>query len=194
MGRITSESPLRRFADHVNAYTSRNLTYQSDILKAFNGIQTALAASMGNTEMIPGLPVAALDWALFWNGVPYGTLRRRHGFPSWSWAGWCGIVIMAQDHFSEFDQKWLRERTWHQWHLGRLVEETAGRYVADGPDGRVANQVETMVGGVVEGRFEFVRLQDKETSSSTPCRDPGKSKLPQTALKTDSQYSPRRCQ
>ncbi|KAI3317126.1 HET-domain-containing protein [Xylariaceae sp. AK1471] len=146
MGKTTSEWPLRRFANHVNAYTSRNLTYQSDTLRAFNGIQTALAASMGNTEMLFGLPVAALDWALLWRGAPNSTLKRRRGFPSWSWAGWCGSIIMAQDHFSEFDQKWLRERTWHQWHLGRLVEDFVG------------------------AMFEFVRLQDKESNSSTPDR------------------------
>ncbi|KAI8625947.1 HET-domain-containing protein [Xylariaceae sp. FL1651] len=163
MGKTASEWPLRRFADHVYTYTSRNLTYQSDILRAFNGIQTALTASMGNTEMISGLPIAALDWALLWNGVPHGTLRRRHGFPSWSWAGWCGSIVMALDHFSEFDQKWLRERTWHQWHLGRLVEKT-------------------------EGIFEFARLQDKEDISSTPSREP----TPDSASDaTDDTFMPR---
>ncbi|KAM7218352.1 heterokaryon incompatibility domain containing protein [Rhypophila decipiens] len=115
LGRTQSDSPLGRYGDHVRAFASRNLTYQSDVLNAFSGIERALARNMGNTKVWFGLPGAAFDWALLWRPPPGRSLDRRSGFPSWSWAGWVGDVNMAPTHWSDFDQRWLRQRTWISW-------------------------------------------------------------------------------
>ena len=76
----TSEWPLRRYLDHVYAYSSRQLTYQSDGLNAFSGISSAISSSMERSAMFFGMPVAVFDWALLWTGN--GSLERS-GFPTW---------------------------------------------------------------------------------------------------------------
>jgi hypothetical protein len=117
LGRTQSEWPLRRFSQHVLAYTSRTMSYQDEIERAFKGIMNALAPTMANTTIFFGLPSLAFDWALLWSGPPDNFLSRREGFPSWSWMGYQGHIHMAMDHWSEFDQRWLRTRTWVDWHV-----------------------------------------------------------------------------
>ena len=41
-----------------------------------------------------GLPLATLDLDVLWQ--PSHFLQRRRGFPSWSWAGWKGSILMAR--------------------------------------------------------------------------------------------------
>ncbi|KAK3689764.1 heterokaryon incompatibility protein-domain-containing protein [Podospora appendiculata] len=97
--RTVDGPPLRKFADHVAAYTSRTLSYQDDIMDAFRGL---LAYSPFCTYFaIPIAPVdqpCALDSPELFNiGFARGLAwtpqlntrpSRRPGFPSWSWAGW----------------------------------------------------------------------------------------------------------
>jgi len=124
LGRTQSEWPLARYGDHVRAFASRNLTYQSDVLNAFSGMERALAKDMGNTKVWFGLPGAAFDWALLWSPPPGRSLERRDGFPSWSWAGWIGDINMALSHRSAFDEKWLRQRTWISWFVKASGDNT----------------------------------------------------------------------
>jgi hypothetical protein len=83
-------------------YTSRQLSYQGDLLLAFSGIQTRFMISSGG-DFICGLPEVVFDQALLW--VPKGKriLDRRTDpvslsssisiqAPSWSWTGWHGPV------------------------------------------------------------------------------------------------------
>ncbi|KAK3343477.1 heterokaryon incompatibility protein-domain-containing protein [Lasiosphaeria hispida] len=125
LGKTSSEWPWGRYADHVRAFASRDLTYPSDVLYAFSGIEKALARSMDGTKMWYALPAAAFDWAILWSAPPGGRLQRRQGFPSWSWTGWAGDINMAMNTWSELDQKWLRERTWVEWH----VTNASGEYL-----------------------------------------------------------------
>ena len=101
----------------VELYTTRNLTKQSDILRAFSGMLSNVGEefnSLGVSSFnASGLPVATLELALLW--TPAGTLAVRHAdqavnpsspalptghppdepqldFPTWSWAGWIGSV------------------------------------------------------------------------------------------------------
>jgi hypothetical protein len=53
-----------RFCDVIKQYSSRQLSYESDYQFAFAGIQSALAASMGNTRIWFGIPASAFDWAI----------------------------------------------------------------------------------------------------------------------------------
>ena len=80
----------------VETYTSRHLSYPSDVLNAFKGIESVLRPFF-RSDFIFGLPRSEVDSQLLWQ--PTGSLRRRRDpktahalFPSWSWAGWVGEV------------------------------------------------------------------------------------------------------
>lgn len=87
------------YRDLVVAYTRRQLSYDSDILRAFGGISAFLEAKMLSGCMILGLPTHDLALALTW--VSVGPTARRPVctavktpdtliLPSWAWAGWTG--------------------------------------------------------------------------------------------------------
>jgi hypothetical protein len=80
----------------LSTYTSRQVTYSSDMLKAFEGVRGVLSEAM-QTDFWQGIPENILSLALCWQLS--GRFRRRETeldgetpssmlFPSWSWAGW----------------------------------------------------------------------------------------------------------
>jgi hypothetical protein len=91
-------------------FTSRDLSWDSDALNAFAGIMRHLQTSKYPIKQVLGIPyllpsispngvthldciVAALCWRHIeccWSGR--GTVKRRHEFPSWTWAGWAGAI------------------------------------------------------------------------------------------------------
>ena len=80
----------------VEAYTSRHLTFPSDILNAFKAIEARLHP-LFRSDFVFGLPRSELDSQLLWQ--PEGPIQRRRDpktnltiSPSWSWAGWVGEV------------------------------------------------------------------------------------------------------
>ena len=80
----------------VADYTSRNLTYPSDILRAFEGVASRFRP-LFRSDFLFGLPRSELDSQILWQ--PQGPMTRRRDpesglpiFPSWSWAGWVGEV------------------------------------------------------------------------------------------------------
>ncbi|CAO2655398.1 Nn.00g104620.m01.CDS01 [Neocucurbitaria sp. VM-36] len=89
----------------VETYSQRNLTFKSDILKAFAGMFAVLEEHFQGT-VVHGLPAAVISHALLWS--PGARLPRRNTssstnlslptdhpdplFPSWSWVGWDGPV------------------------------------------------------------------------------------------------------
>lgn len=117
LGRMLDPFPLRRYQQCVTAYTSRNMQHDTDALRAFTGIQKALAWSMNQCRFWNGLPASAFDWAILWTGARDLSLNRREGFPSHSWLGWKGHIVPAQGHYGEFDYKWLVSRTWIKWYV-----------------------------------------------------------------------------
>ncbi|KAI0502940.1 HET-domain-containing protein [Xylaria bambusicola] len=89
-GFIDDTAKFDDFVRHLESYTAKSLTHQSDILDAFLGILTELYE--GDLS-IYGLPEADFDQALLW----YCKIRRRPtvvalGFPSWSWTSVIGTV------------------------------------------------------------------------------------------------------
>lgn len=75
----------------VQTYTSRHLTFQSDILNAFKAIEVRFHP-LFRSDFVFGLPRSELDSQLLWQ--PGGPMKRRRDpktnlpiFPSWSWAG-----------------------------------------------------------------------------------------------------------
>jgi hypothetical protein len=106
--RIFQEEPFTQYTAAVELYTRRSLTEPSDILNAFEGVERVLQNHM-DTSMHFGLPLELLDSALLWESSQL--LRRREGFPSWSWAGWMGEI---QWNFSE---NVGNVQSWIDWHF-----------------------------------------------------------------------------
>ena len=84
----------------INEYLHRELTYDSDVLKAFQGILRQFEQMKPTVMNLCGLPIYLprcftprlesethrLLLSLSWRA--YGSRVRRTGFPSWTWAGW----------------------------------------------------------------------------------------------------------
>ena len=67
------------YAELVQAYTTRNLTKEDDILNAFSGMLSAFTEVL-DSKTFCGLPIALLDLALLW--TPAQTLTARSSSPS----------------------------------------------------------------------------------------------------------------
>lgn len=92
----TPQSIWTIYFDLVRVYSQRKLTYESDILFAFSGIQEVLAERFYHTSFFAGIPILATVIALHWIpgikviGLTNSTLTsiKRREFPSFSWIGW----------------------------------------------------------------------------------------------------------
>lgn len=93
-------------------YSQRILTYQSDALNAMAGIIRRLSHRM-KCRFLEGLPTAAFDLFLLFKSHR-SILRRREGFPSYSWLGWRGPLKMIDVHADH--NKWLQQNTWIVWY------------------------------------------------------------------------------
>jgi hypothetical protein len=114
-----NDQVLYAYTQHVQGYTSRQLTYEADILHALEGLLSYISSTSKSEYMFFwGLPQVDLVFALAWRPAPsHMPLRRRTAqtrylngvaeivekqrfeprdtaidFPSWSWAGWVGPV------------------------------------------------------------------------------------------------------
>lgn len=92
----------------LSEYTARSLTEPSDVINAFSGILEVFEQATHPTYNVWGvLPLItvgettveaslsdAFAFGLCWTPKPDPELRlrRRSGFPSWSWAGWIGPI------------------------------------------------------------------------------------------------------
>lgn len=88
------ETPWDLYRRAVEDYTKRKLTWESDAVDAFSGVEHIVRRGM-NTKFWFGLPSFAFEQALLWQAKE--PLERRYRdnkaiFPSWSWAGWRGQV------------------------------------------------------------------------------------------------------
>lgn len=86
-------------------YSQRHLTFEGDILRAFQGIMRHYETS-GTAELIShlwGIPISYEmmaspvrgEWArikICLNWRHSHTRERRNDFPSWSWTGWVGMI------------------------------------------------------------------------------------------------------
>lgn len=110
------QEPLTDSEAMLIYYTRRALTNQSDILNALAGIIRRLEEK-ARCRFLQGLPTAAFDaFIVFWPRK--GVLRRRYGFPSYSWAGWKGGLIIYHKNHRAFQNlnEWLTEDTWIIWY------------------------------------------------------------------------------
>lgn len=83
----------KHYFDYVMDYTSREFSYESDVLNAFTGVSNVLASHM-QTDFYFGLPEKHLLRAMLWEHIEHR--QRRQGappeIPSWSWATWSGPI------------------------------------------------------------------------------------------------------
>jgi hypothetical protein len=104
------------WTDVVGNLSTRNLSFESDILFAAAGMISVLQKAF-SVSSIYGLPERRLEQFLFWSPMEPGSLRRRRDaqgnaiYPSWSWAGWVGEISwpehMAGPHgVSNFEIEW----------------------------------------------------------------------------------------
>lgn len=98
------------FASLLFYYSSRQVTYASDILKAIDGICHRLSIRW-KFDLLQGMPVAFLDLYLLFHTAD--TTERRHGFPSYSWASWNGQIFIDSVDDSK---SWLSNQTWIIWY------------------------------------------------------------------------------
>lgn len=141
----TSEFDFVDYSRIVMGYSSRSLSFESDKLKALEGCLNAIAERKG-VEFLHGLPTAGFHYALLWTDEDEG---RRHGFPSWSWAGWVatsGAVFLV---------------------LPRPMEESGLVKGGDGVWGCEGGVEEPMVGGLFlsQGCFDGAII-----GGPSPCR------------------------
>lgn len=79
-------------------YSRCQLRFDGDALRAVAGIARPLARGM-DTCMLQGLPLRYLDNALLFTSSE-GTMRRRPGFASYSWADWAGSVMWPRENYT----------------------------------------------------------------------------------------------
>ncbi len=91
---------LERWADMVEDYNKRKLTFDRDVIDAFAGTSSVFNSCFSG-GILWGIPEMFFDYCLVWS--PMKVLRRReynhalseHTFPSWSWVAWEGDIILV---------------------------------------------------------------------------------------------------
>ncbi|RSL96088.1 hypothetical protein CEP52_011680 [Fusarium oligoseptatum] len=97
---ITDNTSLKDYLDWVANYTSRQLSFGSDVLNAFSGTGNLLGQVLGS-NLIFCLPEKFLVQALMWTASDNIVMRTGipENLPSWSWAS----------SPSKVDYKWIME-------------------------------------------------------------------------------------
>ena len=85
--------------EHIEAYSSRSLSYPEDIVNAITGIFTFRSQISPGLYTFSGLPALEPDpttclSSLMWFTYPdtVSLSQRRQGYPSWSWLGITGKI------------------------------------------------------------------------------------------------------
>ena len=94
----------------LSQYTKRTLTNEGDAFRALTGIMRRICDKF-RQSMLSGLPVSAFDQFLLFSG---NNLRRRRGFPSFSWARWRGELGVHMVH--ESLSVWQDNGNWIVWY------------------------------------------------------------------------------
>ncbi|KAJ4317165.1 hypothetical protein N0V84_007469 [Fusarium piperis] len=86
------EDPLFDYCEMLFYYTARTLTDQNDVMRAMAGVIRRVSEKT-KSRFIQGLPTAAWDSFITFTALN-SILRRRRGFPSYSWCGWQGRISL----------------------------------------------------------------------------------------------------
>jgi hypothetical protein len=173
--KLPGKSNLDIYCDMVKEYTKRSLSYEEDIIAAFEGISNELSEHLfcGNPFLL-GIPLPVLDIGLLWQ--PASKLRRRRKgqfsaegqvdylFASWSWAGWIGKT--------HYPAVWnLSERTVSrvEWlNASRLVDSKVSERVPPGVIGKpLAGSHNSSAWQRIVKDYEFIYYVPKYGSAET---------------------------
>ncbi|KAJ9608996.1 hypothetical protein H2200_006767 [Cladophialophora chaetospira] len=121
------------YAQLIEQYSRRQLSFQSDTLAAVSGMLGVVHAHVGGL-LIAGMPSKYLDLAIMWTaGAPLDRITPVGGggneFPSWSWAAWEGrkqfrLAVSNEDSYGGLQREWATSeiRKFRLFHLGKVVE------------------------------------------------------------------------
>lgn len=120
-------SPYEYLTATLARFQRRKLTLESDAINAMSGILQRVA-HLARTTLLEGLPVTVFPLMLIFLHIGTqneGGVRRRHDFPSWSWAGWTGLPTWHA--FNRLDLyrnpenflDWPNTRSWIVWFASR---------------------------------------------------------------------------
>ncbi|PSN74253.1 HET-domain-containing protein [Corynespora cassiicola Philippines] len=105
---IHLQSNIVLYALSVSFYSTRSLTYESDALSAFQGVLN-VHRNRFRRNFLYGMPSSELEFSLIWQPVGH-IYRRIHDdnnramFPSWSWIGWKGTVVLPLSNAARFSR------------------------------------------------------------------------------------------
>ncbi|KAF4633901.1 hypothetical protein G7Y89_g4218 [Cudoniella acicularis] len=90
---------IHQYAKLVSSYNNRLLSYQSDGLRAFSAVLDVLSQTFEG-GFLHGLSELFFDYALLWrpNTPAIRRIDADHqgsAFPSWSWVGWQGNIVIS---------------------------------------------------------------------------------------------------
>ncbi|KAK6076903.1 hypothetical protein SCUP234_06972 [Seiridium cupressi] len=91
---IDELTPWDLYRRAVDDYTKRKLSFESDAVKAFAGVEQLVGRGI-NAKFWFGLPSFAFEQALLWHARAPLERRAQNNqaiYPSWSWAAWRGQV------------------------------------------------------------------------------------------------------
>lgn len=103
---------LGRWGMLIQNFSSRSLTFENDIERAFAGA-TEIMSSAFPGGMMHGLPVFYFDIGLLWQPLSSGT--RRPGQPSWSWTGWNASIDTLTQWYPFFAGVYRDTGHFHDW-------------------------------------------------------------------------------
>ena len=116
-----SDPPLFQLRKLLQQYTSRALTFETDIHDAFAGLEKFLKAVTGS-EISFGLLDRFMDWSILW--TQQTKLRRREAFPSWSWLGWKGMIWLPAPPQGDRIHDWISRHCWIRYQNVLLIKES----------------------------------------------------------------------
>ncbi|KAI0097235.1 HET-domain-containing protein [Nemania sp. FL0031] len=152
------DDDIRSYEGPVQNYSSRTLTFRSDVYAAFAGVAQRVRDLL-QTDLCHGIPPRYFDWCLLWD--PMNAQARCEGTPSWSWTGWTGGVFpRIWDWYSpkiKAIQKALKVRTWIIWYQRVAHDSTECRLVWDYNAGNAGHKhtqrAKNFYGGKAQSRF-----------------------------------------
>ncbi|KAF2735816.1 HET-domain-containing protein [Polyplosphaeria fusca] len=100
---VSFQGRMKLFDGMLQNYTSRDMTHDRDSLNALLGLLVSFQRQLFPDGFTQGLPLKTHPSSLGWIHDKSATPKRRHMFPSWSWAGWQGRVLFPGDVLGTFD-------------------------------------------------------------------------------------------
>lgn len=115
---INPDKRIRAFTDLLSQYSTRQATYQDDIVNAMVSVYGKILDKAHGGHFF-GVPGAAFDWFMcFYTHTEVADyLERREELPSWAWSGWRGKLSWSTPGSDEEILAWTAEHTWIVWHI-----------------------------------------------------------------------------